>query len=389
MKKETLLLLCFFTFFLNCKDKVNDEKIVDIQKKDTLNIDVAEIKNLIKLQKNANYIDYRPDDPYHPTEKDLLILIPFVEQGLKSAGYKTLSSSEFENKIKDLVKDNRFKEYDAFTTIFANTLDRTNKTLNEHEFDFDLTDNQFVINKYNFMIPMLFLRDVIKINKDDSYLITIPHNIIARNKYLFNESKVDLDWLLVNDKDFLMDLVVSLGYDKEPRINKLLLEYYYGMFNESVPIKDEKIGIFFFTKDLNNNFCIRQGLLDYVKNNTTAKDNRFIYALDNYAYALYGKDLDMIYGSDDPAKMFNDIEKAHIVSIIASIEVPAITKYKSQNPELWNNAGWALYDLLIQHPEIEDIIVKNNYFGIKNMKQVLEDTIDEIDVDKIKRGEDF
>jgi hypothetical protein len=75
--------------------------------------------------------------------------------------------------------------------------------------------------------------------------------------------------------------------------------------------------------------------------------------------------------------------------LIASIEVPAITKYKSENPELWNNAGSALYNLLVQHPEIENIIVKNNYFGIKNMKQVLEDTIDEIDVDKIKRGEDF
>ncbi|ABQ05292.1 hypothetical protein [Flavobacterium johnsoniae] len=389
MKKDALLLLCFFAFFLSCKDKVNDEKIVYIQKKDTLNIDVAEIKNLIKLQKNANYIDYRPDDPYLPTEKDLLVLMPFVEWGLKNTGYKILPNGEFENRIKELVKNNKIKKYDAFTTIFANTLDRTTNTLNEHEFDFDLTDNQFVINKYNFMIPMLFLRDVIKVNKDDSYSIAIPHNIIARNKYLFNDSKADLDWLLVNDQDFLKSLVNSLGYDKEPRINKLLLEDYYEMYNDSQPTEKQFIGTVFFTKDLNNNFCIRQGLVDYVKNNTTVNDNRFIYALSYYSFALYEKNLSEKFGSESPFKMFNDVEKAHIASVIASIEVPAIAKYKSENPRLWSNAGSALYDLLVEHPEIEDIIVKNNYFGIKNMKQVLEDTINEIDVDKIKRGEDF
>ncbi len=388
MKKHVLLIFSVFVFFLSCKDKEKETKIVNNQKNDTLNIDLTEIKNLIQLQKNANYIDYRPNDPYRPTEKDLLVLIPFVEKELKKAGYKTLPNEEFEKRIKKLVKDNKIKNYNSFTTIFFNKLDRTDKTLNEFEFEFDL-NNQFVIKKYNFIIPMMFLRDIIKINKDDSYSINIPHYIIARNKYLFNDSQADLDWLLVNDKDFLMDLVVSLGYDKEPRINKLLLEYYYEMFDKSKPVENERIGIFFFTKDLNNNFCIRQGLVDYIRNNTTVNDNRFIYALSLYSFALYGKDLDMVYGSDDPAKMFNDVEKAHIVSIIASIEVPAIEKYKWKNPELWNNAGSALYNLLIAHPEIEDIIIKHNYFGIKNMKQVLEDTVSEINVDKIKRGEDF
>jgi hypothetical protein len=385
MKKHVLLLLCFFAFFLSCKDKVNDEKIVNNQKKDSLNIDVAEIKKIIQLQKNSNYIDYRPDNPYLPTEKDLLILIPFVEQELKKAGYKTLPSNQFESRIKNLVKDNKTKNYNSFTTIFFNKLDRTDKTLNEFEFEFDL-NNQFAVKKYNFMTPMLFLEDVIKIKKDNSYSISVPHYIIARNKYLFNDSKSDLDWLLVNDQDFLKSLVNSLGYDKEPRINKLLLEDYYKMLSTSKPSKKEKIGAFFFTIDLNNNFCIRQGLIDYVKNNTTVNDNRLLYALDDYSYALYGDNLNKIYGSDDPAKMFNDVDKAHIVAVIASIEVPAIAKYKSENPELWNNAGWALYDLLVQHPEIEDIIVKHNYFGIKNMKQVLEDTVSEISIDNFKRS---
>ncbi|MCP2027215.1 hypothetical protein L1276_002372 [Flavobacterium sp. HSC-32F16] len=388
MKTFSLLVLCFFTFFLSCKDKENAKKIVNNHKKDTLNIDVTEIKKIIKLQKNANYIDYRPDNPYLPSEKDLLILIPFVTQELKNAGYKTLSNGEFERRISDLIKDNKVKKYSAFTTIFTNKFDRKSSTLNQFEFEFDV-NNQFVIKKYNFIIPTLFLEDVIKINKDNSYSISIPHYIIARNKYLFNDSQADLDWLLVNDQDFLKSLVNSLGYDKEPRINKLLLEDYYEMYNDSQPTEKQLIGTVFFTKDLNNNFCIRQGLVDYVKNNTRANDNRFIYALNYYSFALYEKELGEEFGSKNPFKMFNDVEKAHIAAVIASIEVPAIIKYKPHNPGLWSNAGSALYDLLVEHPEIEDIIVKHNYFGIKNMKQVLEDTIDEIDVDKIKRGEDF
>lgn len=385
MKKYTLLLVSLFTFFLSCKEKEKDIKMVNNQKKDTLNIDLAEIKNLIQLQKNANYIDYRPDNPYRPTEKDLLLLIPFLEQELKKASYKTLPNEEFENRIKKLVKDNKIKNYNSFTTIFLNKLDRTDKTLNEFEFDLN---NQFVIKKYNFMIPILFLQDVIKINKDDSYSVTVPNYVIARNKYLFNDSKTDLDWLLANDQDFLKSLVNSLGYDKEPRINKLLLEDYYKMFNESKPAENERIGIFFFTKDLNKNFCIREGLVDYVRNNTKVNDNRFIYALHEYTFHLYEKDLEGIYGSDNPLTMFNTIEKAYIVSIVASIEVPAIAKYKPENPELWSKAGSALYNILVAHPEIEDIIRNNNYFGIKNMKQVLDDTLSEIRVDKIKRGED-
>jgi hypothetical protein len=390
MKTHKLLLLFLFTIFLSCKDKENDKRIVNIQKKDTLNIDVAEIKNLIKLQKNANYIDYRPDNPYLPSEKDLLILIPFVEQELKRQGFKTISNEEFEKKINSLIKDTKIKikNHDSFTTIFTNDFDKKDQSLDEYEFEFD-TDNQFAIKKYNFLIPILFLQDIIKIKKDNSYSITIPHYVVTRNKYLFNNSKGDLDWLLVNDQDFLKNLVIYLGYDREPRINKMVLEEYYKTFSGFRPIENEKIGTFLFTKDWENNFQVRQGLVEYIKNNTTVNDNRFIYALHDYTFHLYDKDLDGIYGINNPLKMFNPVEKAHIVSIIASIEVPAIAKYKTQNPQLWNYAGSALYNILVEHPELEDIIVKHNYFGIKNMKQVLEDTIDEIDVDKIKRGEDF
>lgn len=354
MKNSVLIILVFL--LISCNKK-ND---VDKQNNNYQSINAKEIKELINLQKNANFEDFRPDNPYKPSEIDLKTLIPLVKNGLANAGFKTISDEEFKNKVNDIVKSNKIKNHIDFTTLFANTLDRTIKTLDDHEFDFDLTNNQFIIKKYNFMIPMLFLEDIVKMKDDNNYSIVLPQNIIARNKYLFNDSKADLTWLLSNDKDFLKTLVISFGYDKEPKINKMILEDFYAEFDDK-----QKIGFLFFTKNLNNNFEIRQGLIEYVNNNTTLNDNRFIYALDDYTYALYGKNLEKIYGDDDPAKNFNAVEKANIVAIIASIEIPAIEKFKSENPELWNYTESALYNIGVSHPEVFEIIKKQNYFEIK------------------------
>lgn len=369
MKNSVLIILVFL--LISCNKK-ND---VDKQNNNYQSMNAKEIKELINLQKNANFEDFRPDNPYKPSEIDLKTLIPLVKNGLANAGFKTISDEEFKNKVNDIVKSNKIKNHIDFTTLFANTLDRTIKTLDDHEFDFDLTNNQFIIKKYNFMIPMLFLEDIVKMKDDNNYSIVLPQNIIARNKYLFNDSKADLTWLLSNDKDFLKTLVISFGYDKEPKINKMILEDFYAEFDDK-----QKIGFLFFTKNLNNNFEIRQGLIEYVNNNTTLNDNRFIYALDDYTYALYGKNLEKIYGDDDPAKNFNAVEKANIVAIIASIEIPAIEKFKSENPELWNYTESALYNIGVSHPEVFEIIKKQNYFEIKGMKEILENMSDEIEL---------
>lgn len=374
MKKITILSLSLFLTLLSCdkKDKTNN---TEKQNNNYQSMNAKEIKELINLQKNANFEDFRPDNPYKPSEIDLKTLIPLVKNGLANAGFKTISDEEFKNKVNDIVKSNKIKNHIDFTTLFANTLDRTIKTLDDHEFDFDLTNNQFIIKKYNFMIPMLFLEDIVKMKDDNNYSIVLPQNIIARNKYLFNDSKADLTWLLSNDKDFLKTLVISFGYDKEPKINKMILEDFYAEFDDK-----QKIGFLFFTKNLNNNFEIRQGLIEYVINNTTLNDNRFIYALDDYTYALYGKNLDKIYGDDDPAKNFNAVEKANIVAIIASIEIPANEKFKSENPQLWNYTESALYNIGVSHPEVFEIIKKQNYFEIKGVKEILENMSDEIEL---------
>lgn len=196
-------------------------------------------------------------------------------------------------------------------------------------------------------------------------------NFLSRNKFLFNNSKADLVWLLSNDNFFLIDLVVKFGFDKEKQINQIVLEELYKKYKNENPIQAEKIGDLFFAKACDNSLSIRYGLLEYVKEITNEKDNRFIYALSDYASILYDGDLNKVF-EKDPSKRFNNVQKANIIALIASVENPAKNKFKYKNAALWNNESTAIEDLSVSHPEIIDIIVKNNYFGIENLKEIID-----------------
>jgi hypothetical protein len=195
--------------------------------------------------------------------------------------------------------------------------------------------------------------------------------ILSRNKYLFNDSRVDLLWLLSNDKKFLTDLVIKFGFDKEKQINKMVLEELYKKYEKEKPIQVERIGDLIFHKNCDGTFSIRQGLLEYVRENTNENDNRFIYALSNYVSILYDGDLNKVF-ENDPSKVFSELQKANIVALIASIENPAVIKFKNKKPVLWNNESTALEDLSVSHPEVIEIIIKNNYFGIQNLKEIID-----------------
>ncbi|MDR3285870.1 MAG: hypothetical protein LBT27_00330 [Prevotellaceae bacterium] len=86
-------------------------------------------------------------------------------------------------------------------------------------------ENIVFVKDYNFITVSLPLGKLFD-NKDDMLLPVQKEfsTIFHRNKYLFNESRTSLTWLLINDHEFLTILVKIFGYDKEPLINKAILE---------------------------------------------------------------------------------------------------------------------------------------------------------------------
>ena len=74
----------------------------------------------------------------------------------------------------------------------------------------------------------------------------------------------------------------------------------------------------------------------------------------------------------DPSKKFIKADKAKIIAYIASIESPATEKYKKENATVWNNEATVIYNIASSQPEIIQIIKKNNYYNIPNLKQIID-----------------
>jgi len=394
MKKLiNLIPIIFIIFFNSCNSNKKENSIEN-----------SDLKSLLEKQIRAGYVAEKNETDYRNysfSENDLNSSNQMLKEYLIENGYKIPDNKSFN----DLVNKTFQRSLDYNSSKKNVYLDFTNPCDREIKFFKNSSEEQqdlsFYISKEgNFITELFSIPEIldyekvypeIKLLEEKLPLITNDIKIykwnslenlsrireqnlktlLSRNKFLFNGSKVDLVWLVANDKKFLIDLVVKFGFDKEKQINQITLEELYKKYKNENPIQVEKIGDLFFAKTCDNSLSIRYGLLEYVKEITNEKDNRFIYALSDYSSILYDGDLNKVF-EKDPSKRFNDVQKANIIALIASVENPAKNKYKYKNAALWNNESTAIEDLSVSHPEIIDIIVKNNYFGIENLKEIID-----------------
>jgi len=407
MKLKMLILCLFLIGFSSCKEKDNNEtKKINNE----IIMENKEIEPLLKKQIEAGYAaeKYETDYPnYNLTENDLNASNEILKGYLTANGYKSPVNDDFGKIIEIIFRRKLDFSSDKKTVLvsFTSPCQREMKFLKNDDLDYV----NYINKDSNFISELFFIPEIldyqklfpeiakfengleeenngIKIYKWNSKT-DLSHSrtqnlraILARNKFLFNDSKADLEWLLVNDKDFLKMLVFAYGYDSNEKINKLVLNEFYTKSDNSVPKQTQRIGELFFTKDCNGNLEIRTGLLDFVKQNTTSSDNRFIYALANYALVLFDGDVDDVFNEgQDPSKKFTKSDKAKIIAYIASIESPASEKYKKENATLWNNEASIIYNIASSQPEIITILKKNNYYNLPNLKQIVESAEAEVE----------
>ncbi len=355
--------------------KNNEPKNTEMAEK---TIDIETIKSFIEKQKNVETEENEPEQPYSLSKKDFDISKDLVASGLKNSGYRFIPEEEFSKKLFDIFKITKNSNCDMVSStdhqiiLFGNAMDGSKNTRLQNQYDlYSDTQNLFIVPDEKFLTQTFLVKDLVKIN-GNAFSINLPQFIIARNKYLFNDSKTDLTWLLFNDKEFLKRLVIDFGYDKEEMINQMVLEDFYKKYADPNHNITEKMGELFFTKNCEGKLQIQQGLLDFVSRHTTKDDDRFIYALGNYLDYLFKEDRDDIF-TESPSKKFTLDEKAKIVAFVANIESPAFYKFKPMNSSTaWHNAGTALYNITAAHPEILKIIEKNNYYGLNPLKEVIE-----------------
>lgn len=364
MKK---LIITFFsaTTLICCQNK-NKETV------ESINNDIDLIKKHMKLQEKIELSenDTNTLNQYKLTDKDIELGGDVTLLGLKNNGYQVPESDFFSKQIKEVFETQEdcsctaVKHHQNFNTYFVNPSQEPN--IEQTEFDYTY-DHIFVYPNLKILSDLPLLNDIAEIN-NNKLKVKINQNIIARNKYLFNNSKGDLAWLLANDKEFLKTLLINFGYDKEEKVNEVILNELYQEYSQETPESVQKIGNILFVKNCKGKLSIRKNLLKYIEKNTSKNNDKYVSALSRYI-------IDILY-NDSIKSQFSADEKAEILAYISNIEIPAFNQYKGLSTDYWNSQATTLFYVqstnAVNHPEVLDIFKKHNYFGFPFLKKYIE-----------------
>lgn len=368
--KKILMLFLMVLMFISCHNvRVSDQQHVQtknikaVEKEYNMNID--EIKKQLALQSHIEASEDNNYPLYNYTVKDLEVSLPVIAQGLKDNNFIALDKASFNEKIKFIFGDifhsenPKVKLRDKFNTIFVSD------SMEEDEFDYTI-DNIFIAKEYGFITYVPLIADFIHLTDSNHYNIEINPPLIARNKYLLNNSKADLAYLLSEDSLFLKTLVRSFGYTKEPAINNLVMNDYMNLDENHIIT----IGEIIFIKNSKGVLEIKEELLKWIADHTRVNDNRALEALDCYAYALFNSSNSDIF-TRDPYRLFSVNEKRKIVAYIANTYLPLYYKLGPSNPAIWP-AATIIENQLVEDEGLADYLKKNNYFSLPALKHEME-----------------
>ena len=359
MKKiiNTIVLLAFA--FYSCKQ--NKEARISENAHHTIqyNINIDKIKEHIVLQERIETEEQEFDNPYDLNLDDLELVSSIVFEELKKNGYKIISDSDYETKTKLIFKinlDEECKKYNAnkkYITLFGVKMDGNLKTLLENQYDlFSSTENIFLSKKDHFLFNMFLLKDIIKVNENDSYELKVPKYIIARNKYIFNDSKPDFIWLRFNDSQFLESLVRKFGYVGDEELLKFVLDK---------SLKDcESFAQIIYTKDCYDKLVFHDEIINLLNTATQENQKKYLEAIHNY----------FEYLRDTPEKDLN-------LSFSEKCEVQGkLAYFSSKIAEKISDGPYSYYSFFtfLASEENNKEFQKRNFYNIKDFQEVYEET---------------
>ncbi len=324
--------------------------------------------------------------------KELEAVAITADELLKSNGFNTLGTDEFNEKIKNIfgriIDPNSQSNF-----LYINFFDKCDKQFvmyhnNGVDYEGLFVDKQRKIFTDFYYIPELIEYKKIypKLNGIENFDVTrkssindsdikIPHwrdiaslneirkknvqTIVARNMFLFNDNKTQYKWLILNDQNFMAALVKTFGYTANTELLKWVIER--TKFNKNHP---QDYGKLFWTKQCDgslklhaNTFKVLQKL--YLPNDPS--ENRFI--------------LDYIKNYLEYFADFNNketgISKEDKVKILANI-VYFAEQYKYDKRFVSgygdNSKIMGRLRFFLDQEEV-NILQKNNYFNLPKFKE--------------------
>lgn len=363
---KKLISLSLIIITISCKENKNDEPINDnditiTDKKDSImEFNINEIKKQIEIQKNVENEEDEIDNPYYLTSKDLELASLLIDKDLKNNGFKKIENSKFKEKILAIFNvnlDKKCKEYnvnDKFTTLFGSKMDGNTKTLLDNQYDlFSNTQNYFISNENYFLFNMILLKNIITINNDNTFKLNVSKNIIAQNKYLFNDSKADFAWLRFNDLPFLETLVKTFGYVADKDLSKLVLDN---------NLKDnEEFGKVIWNKDCDGKLHFHHEIMEIIQSLPKKEQEKYFETIKNY--------LEYLTTQDDNRKTID-------LGLTPSQRIEMMSKLAYYGTKIAKENVFYYYRFFpyVEGEEPQKEFDKNNYYNIKDFKEIYEET---------------
>ena len=201
------------------------------------------------------------------------------------------------------------------------------------------------------------------VKKGDSIAYNITHYEITRLMYrseliIHNDESV-IDWLLLYDESFLVNLCLKYDFDRVDEVNRLVLIQKSDFWSKSSYYEgnEEKIGYenLFFRHLPNGRLKIRDGLLAYYCEHWYDSSDGFNAYCTSIVSSLRGKT--PVYLSE-----YSLEERMKIATYIAYYREIFIS----------SNPFTSFYSELKENPSFVQFIETNGYFGLEGLKEIVD-----------------
>lgn len=318
------------------------------------NISTAQIKDI--LNKQAYLENEETEDQYALSKTDLDILSDLMSKDLKSKGYKAPNNEDFLQKINAVFGlDTQCMQHDQidkrYLVYHGNLMDGTQNTLRDNLFEsFTETGNLFFDQNNRLFTHFILLKNIVTIN-EQNYSLHVPQNIMARNRYIFNNSKADYEWLKANDPVFLEALVKTFGYTKDKELNLYVLE------RSTDP---EELSKTIWNKKCNGEFRFNKDIIDIITELPKDKQTQYLNIFSDYLVKEIRR--------DNSAFDHNFSKKAEMLGKLAYYS----TKIGEKNSRYYD--FFSIIGSMDGGKTYEKEFSKNNYYTIPDFKKVWEET---------------
>ncbi|WP_306353373.1 hypothetical protein [Flavobacterium sp. '19STA2R22 D10 B1'] len=403
LKVNKLMFFLLLPFVVQCQTKTKEEGKINQSKTEISEKNNSMVENVLtnQLQLGANrYNDCceLPKEEFH--KEDLEASAVLIEDILRKNGYKTPTEEQFVSKIKSVfgrVLDpkspnnylyvNYFDKCDRKLTYFKNNGTEYNGTYIVKNKGI-ITDLYAVpeIVDYRKAFPKIAEteKSIAKKTKDSKgEMVSIElwkdledrtdnanlsrarkqniTTIVARNMYLFNDSKAHGNWLVMNDKGFVRTLVITFGYTKDAKFNELVMSDYLKDSDNS-KMNNGDVGDIIVVKNCKDELEIRAELLQYIEETASKENSKLIRGLGFYLTKQ---------AQGTKAKLTKD-EVRKVYAYFSNYYDELYIKNDQQGLNIDFYPNTLMAQLLARDKGAEDYIKSNNYFNLPNLKKIID-----------------